>query len=304
MRTLVRILSLFPLNALYALMQGVVYPLLYYIVQYRRKVVKRNLSLCFPTETDSQRKRREKDFYHWFADLLAEIIYGYRITEKEIRERVVFHGAETLEAEIRAHGGGFIMLGHYGCWEWLADICNRMPDDFHSHVIYRTLKSKSADKLMHELREKRGCDLIDKNLLLRHMLQNRRTDGAHIYYMLSDQKPSKHDLGHWVSFLGQDTPFITGTETLARKFNYPVYYADIRMPKRGHYETFFRTIAIDSPATAEGEITDRFAAFLEENILRDPKLWLWTHNRFKWRREDSTRPNTSKHSDLSQQQNR
>lgn len=286
MRGLVRILSLLPLGVLYALMQGLVYPLLYYVVRYRRKVVKKNLSQCFPGDSTKEIKRREKAFYHYFCDMLAEVIYSYRISEQEIRERVVFHGLEDLEGPIREHGGGFIMLGHYGCWEWLADVCNRLPEDFHPHVIYRKQKSASSDRLMHELREKRGCDLIDKNLLLRHMVQNRRKPGAHLYYMLSDQKPSKHDLGHWVTFLNQETPFITGTDTLARKFDYPVFYVDIRMPSRGHYDVYFKTIAIDSPSMPEGEITNRFATFLEENILLNPSLWLWSHNRFKWKKDE------------------
>lgn len=286
MRTLVRILSLLPLRVLYGLMQCVLYPLMYYVVRYRRKVVRKNLSLCFPEDSKEELRAKEKAFYHYFADMTAEIIYSYRISDDEIRRRVVFHGLEDLEDSIRSHGGGFIMLGHLGCWEWLADVCNRLPEDFHPHVIYRKQKNESVDRLMHELREKRGCDLVDKNLLLRAMVQNRRAEGAHVYYMLSDQKPSKHDLGHWVHFLNQETPFITGTDTLARKFDYPVYYVDVRMPERGHYDVYFKTIAIESPEMPEGLITDRFAAFLEENILLNPKMWLWSHNRFKWQKED------------------
>ncbi len=286
MRTLVRFFSLLPLRLLYGIMQCVIYPLLFYIVRYRRKVVRGNLSRSFPDDSPSQIRAREKEFYHYFADLLAEVIYSYRISEQEICERVHFYGIDELINEVNAHGGGFIMLGHLGCWEWLADICHRMPDNIHSHVIYRKLKNASTDKLMHELREKRGCDLVDKNLILRHMVQNRHKEGAHLYCMLSDQKPSKHDLGHWVSFLHQETPFITGTETLARKFNYPVFYADIRMPSKGHYNVYFKPIAINSPDTKDGEITNSFASMLEENILLNPKLWLWSHNRFKWRRED------------------
>lgn len=287
MRSLVRILSLLPLSVLYGLMQVVVYPLMVYVVRYRRKVVKKNLSQCFPDDSPEELRAKEKGFYHYFADLLAEIIYSYRISDREIRERVVFHGQEVFEDAFRAHRGGFIMLGHLGCWEWLADICNRLPEDFHPHVIYRKQKSESTDRLMHELREKRGCDLVDKNLLLRAMVQNRRVEGTHVYFMLSDQKPSKHDLGHWAPFFGQQTPFITGTDTLARKFDYPVIYTDIRMPSRGRYDVYFKTIAIDSPAMPEGAITDRYAAFLEENIRLNPVIWLWSHNRFKWRPEDA-----------------
>jgi KDO2-lipid IV(A) lauroyltransferase len=90
----------------------------------------------------------------------------------------------------------------------------------------------------------------------------------------------------WLDFLNQETPFITGTDTLARKFDYPVFYVDIRMPSRGHYDVYFKTIAIDPPSMPEGEITNRFATFLEENILLNPSLWLWSHNRFKWKKDE------------------
>jgi len=29
-------------------------------------------------------------------------------------------------------------------------------------------------------------------------------------------------------------------------------------------------------------LTKRFAQELEKNILEQPELWLWTHNRWKW----------------------
>ena len=34
----------------------------------------------------------------------------------------------------------------------------------------------------------------------------------------------------------------------------------------------------------EGEITKAYARELEQNIQEQPHLWLWTHNRWKWKR--------------------
>jgi KDO2-lipid IV(A) lauroyltransferase len=36
--------------------------------------------------------------------------------------------------------------------------------------------------------------------------------------------------------------------------------------------------------TEEGEITTMYARALEDNIRLQPELWLWTHNRWKWKR--------------------
>ncbi|MBU3808757.1 MAG: acetyltransferase, partial [Candidatus Phocaeicola faecipullorum] len=34
------------------------------------------------------------------------------------------------------------------------------------------------------------------------------------------------------------------------------------------------------------ELTDRYAALLEEMIRREPAYWLWTHNRWKRTKEE------------------
>ena len=277
------------LPILYALAQCVLYPILFYVVRYRRKMVRHNMSLAFPEASEKELRALEKKFYHWFCDLFAEIIYGGSISAEEMVARVTHPNKEETYELIRKHGGALMILGHLGCWEWLADIGNRYPEDIHSYVIFRKQKNQWVDQLMHRLREKRGCEPIDKNVLLRHMVLNRKKEGAQVYFLISDQKPSKNDLGHWTTFLHQETPFITGTETLARKFGYPVFYVDVEMSERGHYSTMFELIAENVAETPEGYVTDRFAQLLEANILRKPEIWLWSHNRFKWKREDAVK---------------
>lgn len=286
-----------PLKMLYALMQGILYPIAYYVVGYRKKVVRKNIALAFPEKNEKDRKILEKKFYHWFADLIAEIIYGYRISEEEIRERVVFDNLNDIETTIKEHGGTLFMLAHMGCWEWIADVAKRFVDkDIHEHAVYRELKNKNANKAMLELRNKRGGDCIEKNSLIRKMVLLRKEKGAQTYGMLSDQKPSKNNLDCWVPFLNMEVPFITGSEVLGRKFNYPVYYARITMPKRGYYHIHLEELSTQPALTEDGEITKKYAEKLENNIKLQPHIWLWTHNRFKWHRalKQNTKDNTSK----------
>lgn len=283
MSVLFIILSLLPLRVLYALMNGVVYPLAYYVVRYRRKVVASNIAVSFPEKTDAERKKIEKDFYHWFCDLLAEIIYGWRVGDEEMRERVVIDNVAEVEAIIREHGSAFVMLGHYGNWEWIADHSKRFSGkDLHTHVIYRRLKSASADKAMCDLRRKRQAEPLEMHSMIRQLMRNKQDGEFHLYDMLSDQKPGKNGLDCYVPFLHQSTPFITGTEQLARRTGFPVFYAEISMPSRGHYFAHVVPIALDPQSTEEGYITREYARLLEQNILRQPHIWLWSHNRFKF----------------------
>lgn len=244
---------------------------------------------CFPDKTEAERYILEKQFYHWFCDMLMEVIYSYRISDEEIRERITFSGIEEMEQTFAHYGGGFIMLPHFGCWEWFADLGKRFTSpNTHFHVIYRRLKNEQSDKLMHVLRTKRGCDLIDKNLLLRKMVTNRKEPGVHVYAMLSDQKPSKNNLDCWLPFFGEETPFINGTEILAQKFGYPVFNTHITMPSRGHYTMEFISADFIPGEKNSGEksITEQFAQKVEDDIRQTPHIWLWTHNRFKWTKAD------------------
>lgn len=283
MRWIFVILSFLPLRVLYAFVQGVVYPLVYYVVRYRRKVVRRNLTASFPEKSKKEIIRLEKQYYHWFCDLFAEIIYSWRISDKEIRERLTIINQDEVEKAVREAGGGFVMLGHYGNWEWIADYARRFEcDDIFCHVVYLRLKSKSAEEAMVELRRKRGGEPLEMHRLVRFLMQHRTDGSLHIYDMLADQKPPKHDLDFRVPFLHQMTPFMLGTEKLARRSGYPVFYIDIESPKRGYYTIKGVPISLDPASTEEGYITREFARLLEQNIIRQPHLWLWTHNRFKY----------------------
>lgn len=284
---IVKLLSLLPLRVLYGLMQVVVYPLVYYVVGYRKKLVRKNLAACFPEKSKHELRALEKQFYHFFADLLAEIIHGYRASDEEMCERVVFHGLDEVIRLSQEHHGAIYMLGHVGNWEWIADIGKRFQEYFRLHVIYRPLKSQSSDRLMRDLRAKRACDCVDKNLLVRKMVASRKEEQVHVWCMLSDQKPSQNDLYCWTPFLHHDTPFITGSEVLGKKFQYPVWYIDIRLVKRGYYDVTPILITEHPETTPQGFITREYARLLQENLQAQPHIWLWTHNRFKWQRSDN-----------------
>lgn len=287
MRFLIRIFSLLPLSVLYMISDVMLYPLMYYIARYRLKVVRKNLRNSFPDKSHDELKNIEKKFYHHFADLIVEVVYGYRVGDEEMRERVVFENVDLVEDLASKTHGVIAYLGHMGNWEWLVDLNKRFVNPaMVEYNVYRQLKNPASDKMMLELRSKRGGECIEKNQLLRKLVLLRRADHPFVIGMLSDQKPSKRSSYAWTDFLNQETAFLDGSEVLAHKFGFSAVYAHIWSTKRGYYRIRFEQITDDPSKMQPKEMTKRYAELLEQNICAHPEQWLWTHNRWKWGRKD------------------
>ncbi|MBO6074742.1 MAG: lysophospholipid acyltransferase family protein [Paludibacteraceae bacterium] len=276
------ILSKLPLCVHHFIADYLIYPLVYYIARYRRRLVDKNLRNAFPEWTDKQRKTLRKQFYHQYADVIVEAIWGYGASDAEMREHLTFENSEVFNASIREHKGAIAMLAHLGTWEWMADYGRRVePEGMYELNVYRRLRNTYFDKLMLEIRSKRGGECVEKDVLLRHMVQMRSDGRLPIYGMLCDQKPSPRNAHVWTTFLNQETAILNGAEVLSKKFGYPCFYAHISSPKRGYYTVTF-------VAMLSEHLTEEYARLLEQNILEQPHLWLWTHNRWKYKRPQQT----------------
>ena len=276
-QSLISILSRLPIQVLYWVADWMLYPLMYYVVRYRRKVVDKNLLIAFPQHTALERKRIARDFYHQFCNTIVEIIYGYHCSDEEMRERVVFENTEEVNQLVEQAGGGIFMLAHMGNWEWMASIQQWLKSGITEANVYRRLKNPRMDQLMLAIRAKRGGVCIEKQRILREMVRYRAEKRTITVGLLRPEVTKT-----WVPFMGQTVGFLEGGEVLGKKFNYPVFYAHITRTRRGHYRCVFRLLSATPTQTQEGEITAAYARALEANIYEQPALWLWTHNRFKY----------------------
>lgn len=260
--------------------------MMYHVVRYRRKLTAKNLAFAFPEKSEKERQEIARDFYHQFCNTIVESIYGYRCSDEEMRERVVFENMAEVNRLVDAAGGGIFMLAHIGNWEWQASVQQWVSPGVTELNVYRRLKNKGMDKLMLAIRAKRGGECVEKQRILREMVRYRAEKRPVTIGLLSDQKPRPEVTRTWVEFLHQETGFLDGGEVLGKKFSYPVFYAYITRTERGYYRTDMRLLSAKPQETAEGEITKAYAKALEQNIQEQPALWLWTHNRFKYRKNE------------------
>jgi len=275
------LLASLPLSLLY-LFSDLLFALAYYAVRYRRKVVMENLRNAFPEKTEKERKQIARKFYRFLCDLFFETLKVANIDTPQIRSRIRYSNPEIFDELHRKGKQIFVVIGHYGNWEWLSTLENSKP--YHHATLYRPLQNKLFDKFFYNLRTKYGTDVIPSNQAIRAINQYFHDNRLTALCFLSDQSPPKDAINHWTTFLNQDTPMYLGIEKLAKRYNVAVLYYEIRRVKRGYYEVDVTTITENAAETADMEITNKHVGLLEETIRRNPQYWLWSHRRWKHKR--------------------
>jgi Kdo2-lipid IVA lauroyltransferase/acyltransferase len=283
--------SKLPFFVLYGI-SNFAYFIIYRVIKYRKNVVMENLSHSFPEKTEAEITQIAKEFYKHIADLFIEFLKGYSISKDEINERVKIVNLEVVRKYTDNNQSVIIVTGHISNWEWLLHPLNLsgIPMD----IVYQKLSSPLFDKLTLFIRSRFTITpLIEKQDTLRKTVD--RKDVTRALVLGSDQSPQNWKTAYWTTFLNQDSGFFTGTERIARKYDYPVIFSEMRRIKRGYYEIEFTEIAIPSEYQdlPMGEITERFVRILDKSIHKFPSDYLWSHRRWKHKRNAGDAVNTN-----------
>lgn len=275
------ILALLPWALLY-LLSDALYYIVYYIIRYRRKVVRENLALAFPEKDERERRDIERRFFRFLTDYVVETIKLMHISDAEMKRRMRFENGELIDRLTGEGRSVILLLGHYGNWEWIPSLTMWCDNSrFAGGQIYRPLLNRCFDRLFLHLRTRFGTECIPKKDTLRVLLQHKRAGKPFVTGFMADQTPSPANIHHWVMFMGLPTPVLTGYETLARKLDAAVVYIDVELLSRGRYKATFKLVD-EHPVDTDGfPIADRYMEAMEQTICRAPHAWLWTHKRWK-----------------------
>lgn len=278
-----RLVTVLPLRVLYIFSYPLFF-LLYRFPGYRRKVVRENLTNSFPDRDIKWIKGVEKRFYRHLADLFVESIKSFNISPEEIKERYRVVNPE-LPDRLFAEGRDIIAVaGHYNNWEWYSSIALQIK---HLPVaIYKPLSNKRFDTLLLKMRSRYGALLTPMSMVFRELLTMRRKGIRSLTLFVADQTPPKADIRYRTNFLNQDTPVFLGVEKTAVKLDMVVLFMHVRKVKRGYYEVEFRELITNPSQTKEHEITEAHVRCLESIIEETPEFWIWSHRRWKYKREE------------------
>ncbi|TCD00620.1 lauroyl acyltransferase [Pedobacter frigidisoli] len=278
------LLSLLPLPLLFFFAR-LLYYLLYYVIGYRKKVVRQNLTHSFPEKSTSEIISIEKKYFRYLAELIFEIIKLTTISEKEVLQRVKFKGLEQLAVHFKSGESVLACTGHYGNWELgtLALGINVAAISAKTLVIFKPINNKIFEAWFNKLRTNYGNIFIAMRQTLRGMATYKNEPT--LLCFASDQSPTREETKYFVDFLHQPTAALLGVEKIAKSTNRPIYYFKVTVVKKGYYHVEVLPMCLDPSKMNEFEITNLHFKFLEDIIKEQPQYWLWSHKRWKFKPE-------------------
>jgi len=275
-------LVLVPLSALpYFMVKAVssgFYYLLYYVFGYRKKIVFQSLRRSFPDKSEAELEVLGRKFYKHLCDTVFEGLMSFTLSRKSLLKHIHCSNPELINAYFEKGQSVIIAIGHYGSWEFFLSGLNQLIKH-QVVIIYQPLSNPFMEKKMMRARGSFGTRMISKDEV-RAFFTEKTTEPTGTLFAI-DQWPANAKKPYWMTFLNQETAVAYGTEKYARESGRPVLYATINKQSRGHYSMSLKKVTDTPSDTAYGYITETVTRMLEEDILKEPAYWLWSHKRWK-----------------------
>jgi KDO2-lipid IV(A) lauroyltransferase len=278
-RIFIAIFYLIPFWAIY-LISDFLYYVLYYLVKYRRKIVRNNLDIAYPNMPLKEKISLEKKFYRHLADIFMEGIKAINLSDKETIRRYKITTPEAPNIPFGKGSASLFVGSHQNNWEYGALGCGLQIEPI-AMVFYKPIKNPLINDYIRNSRKNKGTIMAPINETSDYF--EKYLAEHPMYIMISDQSPSNVRECHWIEFFGKETAVLHGPAKYAQKYNLPIYLIKTEKLKRGFYLVSAKLL-IEKPLEYKPEEISRiFTNAIEKQIREAPEFWLWSHKR--WKRE-------------------
>ncbi len=275
---ILRLLGRLPLGVLYVTLSPLLTVLLYWVVRYRRDVVRDNIANSFPDMPVAEQRRLAWRYYRHLGQLTAEILRAQAHSESELLRRVSFKNLDMIE-RIRAEGKSIMVMAlHQSNWEWLLQAGGVVIGPPIS-VVYKPLHNQAMDQFFLDARTRFHCQCIPHKRLLQGL---RKWPRPYFFCLLADQSPMKKSPKAWATMLGQDTAFPLGAEIIAAGTQPVVVFCSMHQTRLGYYEVEFQPLCEPPYPAGEHPILTRYAELATRSISEQPHTWLWSNRRWRF----------------------
>ncbi len=276
------LLARLPFRMLYGFSNGLAF-LLHRVVRYRKSVVYTNLHNAFPEKSAREIRAIARQYYRNLGDIILEVIKLQQMKTAQLMDRFHFENMELLQNILGQNKSVILTIGHCGNWEWMGNTLGPMTTA-KGYAVVKPLSDKRFQAYITRLRTRHNPESVIPFKETFRTLVRRKNDLT-VNVFAADQTPTRDEINYWTTFLNQDTPFFMGIEKIARTLDMGVVFMEIIRVKRGHYVGRFHPVTESPKETGKYEITEKYVTLLEEAIRRNPDNWLWSHRRWKHKRD-------------------
>jgi len=251
----------------------------YRIAPKLRRIVQRNLELCFPELDADARETLAKRHFEALAMSIAECSVGWFGPERGIDGRFDIFGLEHLNAAVARGKGVILYTGHFTTLEICGQPFKRITPRFAAMFSHRS--SPLLEEIQHRGRLRLAHETISSDSV-RSMLKSLKHNAA-IWYapdlMYRD--------GVLIPFFHELAMTNVATSKLASLSGATVLpFAYRRRPRGARYELRFHPPLENFPTGDPVADTTRLVKLLEQFIRACPEQYQWMQKRFKGRPPD------------------
>ncbi|NNC77773.1 MAG: lipid A biosynthesis lauroyl acyltransferase [Woeseiaceae bacterium] len=249
--------------------------LAYRIAGARRKVVRRNLELCFPDRTANEINVLVKQHFEALGMSVIEMGLGRWASDRFHQRISTLNGKEHLDAAVASGEGIIFLSAHFTTIEIMGRILALHSPPF--DAVYRRARSDFITELMRSGREVSAATSIEKRDI-KKMVKSLRA-GRPVWYAPDQSYDRKGSAV--IEFFGTPSMHTTATSTLARLGKAITLPYFPRRLSNGHYEFTILPPLENFPSGDEIEDTREYVRVLEQHIRTCPEQYFWIHRKFK-----------------------
>ncbi len=241
----------------------------------RRAVVRRNLELCFPELSTTERDELTRQHFEALGMSLIEMGIGRWASDEELTTLMALEGVEHLEAAVAEQRGIILLSAHFTTLEASGRVLAQHCPPF--DAVYRRNRSEFITELLRHGRELSADGTIEKRDI-RQMVRSLKN--ARPVWYAPDQSYDRKG-AEVIEFFGVPCMHTTATSTLARLGNAIVLPYFPRRNPDGKY-----SLCVLPPLTSipSGDLvadTNEYIRVLEDHVRTCPEQYFWIHKKFK-----------------------
>ncbi|TLV03766.1 lysophospholipid acyltransferase family protein [Dyadobacter luticola] len=245
---------------------------------YRQQLILKNLADCFPVFSEGEIKALSTRYFRHLADLIVEPFLVHQLPTSSLGKLTTYDNLPLLRQLIAEKKDIVLMASHYGNWEYLLSL--PLMADCNVLAAYSPLSNRFLDRVLRKFRGRYGVQLVPKSEWYRTVLKW-QSDKPSIFITIADQRPGSIAKNH-VEFMNLKTFVQPGAARIAANRNCAVIYLDVQKKARNSYHFSFEPLVSESLNLNEKHLMKTYFNALEMTIRRQPELWLWSHNRWKY----------------------
>jgi len=237
--------------------------------------VRRNIELCFPDLTPTERDALAYDHFKALGMTVVEMGLGRWATDRHLESITRLTGIEHVHAALASGRGVILLSAHFTTLEIMGRVLalNMPPFD----AVFRRNRSEFMTELQRTGRERSAESTIEKRDI-KQMVRSLRANRA-VWYA-PDQSYNRKG-SEVIPFFGVPALHTTATSTLARLGNAVVVPFFPRRCADSSYELTLYPAFENFPSDDPIADTKRYIDLLEQHVRTCPEQYFWVHRKFK-----------------------